>query len=899
MTLTLAPALSVKLYNVTKTINGEVSEPEIASIWFPVPADLTTLPSIPEYTINSEFVPVNSTEAPEWFDPDIIDLEQFFNDILPTTVASIYPIELQATTLIEAQNEIIPISIVTRTLFSAFYAGYSLEPQLDEINLPVKNIVQRIQWVDGQVGSFNQTGQTVDLIKSFDPVNRAGSYNIGGQTANFLLRPIKLRAEPYSGSISYAKTITLIGGEANILDKLEETDAIDVGGGITINYDDAKFGESSIQANGSAALALLRRPNKSIINTGQDFTVSFWCRHETSISANSVAGLLQLTADFGLCYYRPLTGTSTFLALGFFADNGSVPSGEKYFTSTAVHGQAIETYSAINHIAVESYASQLRIYINGLQAAQTTLNPNIIFDDTNPFSLFGFTSLLDDIFSIDPDISLSNDHIDDLTIDNFARYGGQNFLVPVAALGTIESTILSRLRSILPLSGDFNLAGQNANFSYTQYKLVADASSFIVTTQSINFKRSNRLLQVESGAIILTGQETNEGPYFVVGSDVSTSFSGSNPPLYTVRTFTPPSGYQIDDIMVFVAETTGDADYFPEMTGWNLISNNPIVDVPTSAGSQFYVWWRRILSTREPAWSLPVQNHIVGSVFLIRNADPDNPIAALATASTTTNSTSFSAPGVSLSVPLTKVFVLAGMPADSSSTTRYSNLINTSLSSLTEHFEAATSTNNGGGIVVVSGKRLKSGTVGNTTMTKTLTSTDTIVTVAFKSRGIVTIPVERNIEANAGAYAVTTQSATLIKALVFNGEVATFNLTGYSANLNISQGMFGDTGLFNLNGQSVSLITSRVLNADQGSTIISGQDIVLKLAIIMDANSGPYVLTGQASDFIYNHVVTGDLGSIILNGQDATLTYTPAIGSLEDQFELTALLEDDLLTLDF
>lgn len=899
MTLTLAPALVVKLYNSTKTLNGEVSTPSTTSVWFPTPPGLVSLPSTPAYTTNPEFVAANSTPAPEWFDPKNVDLEQLFNDLVPTNVDPIYPVELQTSKLVEAQNEIVPVSIVLRSLLSAFYATYSLTPQISPVSLTLKPVVQTLRWLTGSARTGVVTGYAAVLNKAYDPISRARSFTVTGQSASLSIKPLKIKAEPYQARLDYAKTITLIGGEATILDALEETDSIPAGSNISINYDVTQFGSAVIEAGSASILGLVRKPNKPNINIGQDFTVSFWFSPQQDIAQNAVSGVFQLSEEYGLCLYRPPLASETFLAFGQFGLTGYIPSGDKFFTPLIVHGQTL-TLDTFVHVAIESHDQQIKLYINGIQSTLSQANPGLRFDETNLFTVFGFGSFVDDVLTVDADVATSPAYLDDLVIDNFGRYAGLNFIKPVQSLPAIEATKLIKKNTLTSAAAVLTLAGQSADLNTIDYNIKGQVGTIGLVGQIANLKKFNVKMPADAGNVTLAGFETNEGPYFVIGSTVSSTFSGGVTPGFLTRTFNPPASYELNDIMIFMAETSGDSTVYPTMTGWNLIGSAPVIDLATTSGSKFYVWWRRITSTREPSWSLPVEDHITASVFLIRNADPDqSPIAAFTTTSTTTPSTSFSAPGLALNVPLTRVFVLAANPSDSSSTTRYSSLVNASLTSLTEHFEYASSSNNGGGLVAVSGKRLKSGVVNATTMTKNFSSTDTIITVAFKSKGVESIETARDILAGAGSYVVIGQSAALNKVVVFSVNAGSFTATGLAADLNTSQGINGEVGSFTHTGQPSTLTASRNLKADPSSTNLSGQDATFKVAVIFDADSGSYSLNGQSAEFIYNQVLPSDVGSIVLNGQDAALTYTPAIGSLEDQFELTALLEDDLLTLDF
>jgi hypothetical protein len=671
-----------------------------------------------------------------------------------------------------------------------------------------------------------------------------------------------------------------------LLDTLEQTDTVVYGGDIYIEYTNYVFGSSVLSnPNNTNLVGLFRRSNQINIKEIDDFTFSCWFRPTTLPSTTSTNHIVfSLNSDTVVCQRSTSTGVK--FVLGQYNSTGT-------FTELIVHDLtiAVDTYY---HLAIECHQQNIRLYVNGVQADTLSTNPDVKFNTINGFCLFGVGAYSSTgTFSPVSNRGVSSlGYMDEIVVDNFGRYKGIDFVLPTSSATVIGSANLGRLASINAAANFYTVGGQSASLAKLQRVLSLQSGAIIFTGQDINIKRPSQKFKADVGTLNILGKDVNEGPYYVENSVVKGNWSGSSP--YTVRTFSPPTNYQLNDIIIFVAETTGEATTYPSLTGWNLLAGCPIVDVASSTGSKLYVWWRRVQSTLEPSWALPVFDHVVYASFLIRNAvSTGDPISVSTTNSSASNTTTVTIPSVTIPQRLNKVFICAADPVDSSSLTRYSNITNSGLLNITEHFESGGALGNGGGFVVGSGSRLQSGTIASTTITKATSSTFTAIVFAVKTKVTPNLPI---IMVGASAsISVNGQNAGLFNVTLLAAGQGTYSLTGHNATVYYSRSIKAESRALSATGHSSLLIINRKLGANSTSSTLTGQNAILIKYIAMSAASGVITHTGKDANFTLIRGVNALKGTFSALGQQATLT-----GPAEQEaFGLGTLLEDDLLSLDF
>lgn len=155
-----------------------------------------------------------------------------------------------------------------------------------------------------------------------------------------------------------------------------------------------------------------------------------------------------------------------------------------------------------------------------------------------------------------------------------------------------------------------------------------------------------------------------------------------------------------------------------------------------TAGTRLTAFWCRATSgsMASPVVTDP-GDHAVGQIYTFRGCvATGDPIAAYATATKASASTSASAPGLTTPVDNCLVVTAISRDNDSSSTTAFSAWANSDLTLVGEIGEAGTTSGNGGGFGVAAGVKGIAGTVGTTTATVT-SSINASITIALKPDG--------------------------------------------------------------------------------------------------------------------------------------------------------------------
>lgn len=156
-------------------------------------------------------------------------------------------------------------------------------------------------------------------------------------------------------------------------------------------------------------------------------------------------------------------------------------------------------------------------------------------------------------------------------------------------------------------------------------------------------------------------------------------------------------------------------------------------------------------------------------------------------------------------------------------------------------------------------------------------------------------------DANAGAYSLSGQAATLLKSKVLTAAAGGYSLSGQSATLTKNKLVAAEAGAYVLNGQAANLVytpagafvlaaaagsyalsgqaaalfKTRVLTAAAGAYSLSGQAATLTRGWNVAASAGAYSVAGQSATLLKTRIVTAAAGAYVLSGQAATLIYTP------------------------
>jgi hypothetical protein len=143
----------------------------------------------------------------------------------------------------------------------------------------------------------------------------------------------------------------------------------------------------------------------------------------------------------------------------------------------------------------------------------------------------------------------------------------------------------------------------------------------------------------------------------------------------------------------------------------------------------------------------------------------------------------------------------------------------------------------------------------------------------------------RDLSPIAGAYAVTGQSANLVYDRDLSPDAGAYAISGQSADLNYARILISNAGAYSLAGQTANLSKEVFLSANAGSYSISGQTATLtyEQERVLEANAGSYAVNGQTANLVRTHILSANSGAYSISGQTAVLSVlkelSPAAGA--------------------
>lgn len=203
-----------------------------------------------------------------------------------------------------------------------------------------------------------------------------------------------------------------------------------------------------------------------------------------------------------------------------------------------------------------------------------------------------------------------------------------------------------------------------------------------------------------------------------------------------------PTTHVANDIGLLVIETSGDGTTvdITTPTGWEAVPGSPVTDVATAAGSKLQVWWKRAASASEGAVTVPDSgDHQMARIFAFRNCiATGDPWDVTTTGNKTTASTTATVPAVTTTVSDTLIVMIVGRPNDNNSESHFGVPVNSNLTNRVERAEVGSLTGNGGGFVLSTGVKATAGDTGTSTLSKSVSTTDTYMVIALKGEPTVT-----------------------------------------------------------------------------------------------------------------------------------------------------------------
>lgn len=128
------------------------------------------------------------------------------------------------------------------------------------------------------------------------------------------------------------------------------------------------------------------------------------------------------------------------------------------------------------------------------------------------------------------------------------------------------------------------------------------------------------------------------------------------------------------------------------------------------------------------------------------------------------------------------------------------------------------------------------------------------------------------VTAAVGTFTLTGQAAGLSATRTVAAATGSFTLSGQAATLKATRTMPAAVGTFTLSGQDVGLVVPGKLTADAGAFTVSGQDVSLRVGRTLACSAGSFTFTGQSAGLACTRRLTVSSGSFVLTGQSVTLT---------------------------
>lgn len=140
------------------------------------------------------------------------------------------------------------------------------------------------------------------------------------------------------------------------------------------------------------------------------------------------------------------------------------------------------------------------------------------------------------------------------------------------------------------------------------------------------------------------------------------------------------------------------------------------------------------------------------------------------------------------------------------------------------------------------------------------------------------------LTAATGSYALSGQSANLLKSRVLSAATGGYALNGVAAGLARSRLLTANTGAYVHTGVAANIIytpaaNAYVLTANAGSYAFSGVGANLLRSRLLTGAAGSYALTGVSAGIAKSKKLTANTGTYTLAGNAATISYTPNAGA--------------------
>lgn len=143
------------------------------------------------------------------------------------------------------------------------------------------------------------------------------------------------------------------------------------------------------------------------------------------------------------------------------------------------------------------------------------------------------------------------------------------------------------------------------------------------------------------------------------------------------------------------------------------------------------------------------------------------------------------------------------------------------------------------------------------------------------------------LEAGAGTFSLTGQTASLLAGRRVAAAAASFALSGQDVTLQKRKTLVAEAASFALSGQVATLKVARRVVAEAASFALTGTAATMRKGLNLAAGAASFALTGQAAGVRVTRKLVADAASFVLTGQTAALRVSRRMAAAAGSFALT------------
>jgi hypothetical protein len=718
VTVTVVPALTLRLYQLVcpTTRNPGAVVPTETTVWFPVADTVTVLPDKPVYDTEPELVPANSSVVDACFDPDNVDVEQLFNNFIPEgDTDPVYDTSADVSSLIQPKNELVPVRFRLRSVLNVLKADYSTKPTVVPVAAVFRSIVNAISYqykLSPNVGHFALQGIDAGF-------SRAVKAELGSFTFDYSLSQAELVLNPIMGPFTWdAGDYRLAFGAEDLLIAQFDTDFSDSSGfdvaivplnravaPPAISNEIFKFGGGSLDNQPNRPTANQRIGSQWYLNQDKAPSLDDDFLFESWVYFTGLAFSCIWATDFSV---EPSRAEETYALVTDFSN--SIPGRTIYlykvesttFTTPIIEHETIITTGVWYHVALQRRFGQCVLFIDGVPAQNSA---PARFSLRNRHMLGNFNRFINEI--------AFNDvfgFFDGVRITSGSPRNVLGFTAPAKAphKSDFSAAIFNWARNY-PVDGtSYALSGETTDFNFLTAFVSLEPGDFNLQGFDAEFERPSRSIVTETGTYSLGTLDLIVAPS-IVGNPSFTSWT-------TVASISAPFSTSVGDLLVLLIETdsNGTTPLLPPT--WQPFPDTPVNTNTGALGTRLLLFWKRVTSLPEPAVSLgPVGDHGFVQLTSWRNVKASgNPWGPHNQGFSSVQQSTHIAAGITTTANSSTVLVFSTSAADSSfpwgSTPINPNLRNSNWQ------RVGTTTGNGGGISLFSGRVVVPRDIGDTTV---------------------------------------------------------------------------------------------------------------------------------------------------------------------------------------